>query len=123
MLKSVHAPVGLAHRFNQPVFGDQVSNRRVDNIIQPPLGTDGVVDCLKKFNRIDNLPAGKGVDPDIGFVQGGDLSGVTVPFQKIFREIGRILNKGQFKIQTGGLLGRADYFAMSVTASISSRVI
>ena len=76
---------------NQVVAGHHVPRLAADDIVDPRERTPLVPQALEVDERIDDPPAGEGLDHHIQLVAGGHLRGIAVPGENPFVEpVGRL---------------------------------
>ena len=102
---------GGADDLDELVFGDGVARFGAENVVETGLGAALVAEFLKEQERIDDGPAGVGVDDDVGLVLRRHLGGASVPFEDAAVEGVDLVEEGDLELESGSGHRIPDQFA------------
>ena len=83
------------------MLGDGVARLGPEDVIEAGLGGALVAQFFKESQRIDDFPAGVGVDDDIRFILRRHLGGTAVPFEDAAVKGVDLLEEGDFELKSG----------------------
>jgi len=95
-----------ADQFDQVVTGDDVPRLAANDVVDPRQSSPFIRQAPQVHQRIDDPPAGEGVDHYVELVAGGHLAGAAIPFEDpLLEPVGR-LDEGDFEVEprAGGIV-------------------